>query len=518
MKKVLIGIDIGSTNIKTVIFNENLEILANEANEIDIIYPRQGWTEYDPAKWWMYVKETLKRAMNIAGVEPGIVAGIGVSSLGCTSVPLDREGNHLYNAIPWHDQRAGKEVASLEDECREDIFEACGNIPTVLSSTPHIMWLKNNEAEVYRKMYKYTEASGFIVQKLTGKFVLDHSMASALDFGINIDNLAYDENLIKKIGLDIEKYPVLHDNRESVGILSQSVADEIGLIDSIPVYLGGLDIVTATVAVGAVDSGQGFYSMGSASNMMIVADKDAKSPYLTSLLHVINPEKKLLFGSQAAIGFSFKWFSEQFCKQEKLAAELLEQDINVFEIMSRKAEKVLPGSGGIIYLPYLFGKFHPIFNPDATGVFFGITATSTRAQMIRAVMEGCTYSMNETIKSAEDIGIHLDEIITSGGPAQSEMWCQIIADVTGKVIKILKTPEATPLGNAIIAGLGENIWDSYEDVITKKVIFKKEYKPNPDNTAIYKDLFGIYKLLDESLLPVFEKMEEFKAGRMIEST
>ncbi len=509
-KNILIGIDIGSTNIKTVIFDENLNILANEANEIDIIYPRPGWTEYDPAKWWLYVMETMERALKKANINPESVAGIGVSSLGCTSVPLDVEGNHLYNAIPWHDHRAGKEVAFLEEECSDDIYQACGNIPTVLSSTPHIMWLKNHEPDVYSKMHKYTEASGFIVQKLTGEFVLDYSMASALDFGLDTNKLVYDENLIKKMGLDMDKYPGLHDNRKQVGGLSVKAAKETGLVEGIPVYLGGLDIVTATVAVGAVKPGQGFYSMGSASNMMIVAEKEAKSPHLTSLVHVINPENKLFFGSQATIGFSLKWFSEQFCQQEKQAAELLDQEINVFEIMSQKAAKVSPGSGGIIFLPYLFGKFHPVFNPDATGVFFGITATTTKAQMIRAVMEGCTYNMYETIKSAEAIGINLDEIITSGGPAQSDLWCQIIADVTGKTIKTLETSEATPLGNAIIAGLGENLWDSYDAVIKKNINFKKIYKPKSSNSSVYGELFELYKQLDNDLQPGFGKLAELK--------
>ena len=187
MKNVLIGIDIGSTNIKTVIFDENFNILANVSEEIDIIFPKPGWTEYDPGEWWKKVKVTLKKGMAAAKIDPKKVLGIGISSLGCCAVPMDKNGSHLYNAIPWSDQRTVKEVEFLEKNCGDLIYSASGNIPTRLSATPHLMWIKNNEPGVYKKTYKYTEASGFIAAKFTGKPVLDYSMASGLDFGFNSD-------------------------------------------------------------------------------------------------------------------------------------------------------------------------------------------------------------------------------------------------------------------------------------------------------------------------------------------
>lgn len=504
-KNAIVGIDLGSTNVKTVIFDQDLNILAHAEREIAMLHPRPGWTEYDPGMWWDYVRDTSRQALRESGLVPGAVAGIGVSSLGCCTVPLDRHGQHLYNAIPWSDQRAMAEVEHLEKCCRDDIYAACGNIPTVLSATPHLMWLKTHEPDIYRRMYRYTEAAGFLVQKLTGLFLLDYSSASALDYGFNTATLRHDASLISKMGLDVDKYPVPHDSRRTAGRLTEKAAGETGFEAGTAVYLGGLDIVTAAVAAGVISPGQVFCSMGSASNLMIVGDREARSPHLTSLLHPMDPQKRLLFGSQPATGFSFQWLSQQLCAQERGEAERDDSGISVFEVMTRKASQVPPGSGGLIFLPFLFGKFHPVFNPAATGVFFGLTATTTRDQMIRAVMEGCTYNMHETIESARALGIQLDEIFVSGGPAQSDLWCQIIADITRATVRTLRTSAASPLGNAILAGLGEGVWDGYETIRQKLVQTRKTYAPDPGCHDRYRECFDLYRQLDRDLQSAYAK-------------
>ncbi len=223
-KDLLMGIDVGSSNIKSVLFDKHCNVLANESDGIEIILPKPGWAEYDPNQWWEHVKATLKRCLLKTNVDPKRIAGIGVSSLGCCVVPLDREGNLVYNAIPWSDLRAFEEVAFLEKKCRQLIFEKSGNIPTGLSATPHLMWLKNKMPQVYKKIYKYLEASGFIVQRLTGAYTLDYSMASALDYGTDVKEFGYSEQLIDLMGLDIEKYAKLHRNTDIAGNVLKEVA------------------------------------------------------------------------------------------------------------------------------------------------------------------------------------------------------------------------------------------------------------------------------------------------------
>lgn len=508
VKNVIIGIDIGSTNIKTVIFDKDFNILANVSEEIDIIFPRPGWTEYDPGEWWKKVKITLKKGLTISKADPKKISGIGISSLGCCAVPLDRDGLHLYNAIPWSDQRTVKEVEFLEKNCRDSIYSASGNIPTRISPTPRLLWIKNNEPEIYKKTFKYTEASGFIGAKFTGKFTLDYSMASGLDFGFNSKKLKFDEDIISSMNLDIEKFPELHPNTEKIGYVSKNVSNELGLIDGIPVYIGGLDILSALLAAGAVSSGQGVYSMGSAANMMFVTNKKATTPYLQTYIHLIDPGKmRILNGTQGSIGYSLKWFKNEFGIPEMEASKLFNNRVDPFQLMDMLAEKVHPGSNGLIYFPFLFGKYHPIFSETVKGIFFNITPMTTRSHFIRAIMEGCTYNMYENIKSAEEIGINLDEIIVSGGPSRSALWCQIISDITDKRIQTIKNPEGSPLGNAMLVSVGEGLFSSFEEVIKKAVIKDKVYEPDATNHKIYTDLFEMYKDFYNACLPVYNKFE-----------
>ncbi len=509
-KDLLIGIDVGSSNIKSVLFDRQFNVLANESDSIDIHLPKPGWTEYDPNDWWEHVRSTVKRCLLKANADPQRIAGIGVSSLGCCVVPLDKEGNCVYNAIPWSDQRAFKEVEFLEKNCKDLIFKKSGNIPTGLSATPHLLWLKNKVPEVYEKIYQYTEASGFIVQRLTGEFALDYSIASGLDYGIDVKNLDYSEELIQAMGLDIQKYARLHKNTEIVGNITKKAAHETGLQEGTPVFLGGLDIITAALAGGAIYPGQGFYSMGSASNMMIITDQDVPSPYLMTIKHVISTDINCVFGSQGAVGFSFKWFAEQFGDIEKIASELFAKNISNFELMSMEASKAAPGSGGLIYLPYLFGKFHPVFDPHCRGVFFGLSPTSTKADFIRSLIEGATFNMYETINSASEAGLTLKEIIASGGPTNSEIWCQVIADITGKKIITIDAPEASALGDAMLAGVGVGLFKDFKTAVDDFIKPKKEYSPDLENHQLYEALFKIYRQVYDSLKGSFIEMAEIK--------
>lgn len=509
-KDLLFGIDVGSSNIKSVLFDKECNVLAREIEGVEIILPKPGWAEYDPDQWWEHVKTTLKRCLLKTKVNPDRIAGVGVSSLGCCVVPLDKAGNHVYNAIPWSDLRAYEEVNFLERHCKDLILKNSGNIPTGLSATPHLMWLKNKMPQVYKKIYKYLEASGFIVQRLTREFTLDFSMASALDYGTDVKAFGYDEKLINLMGLDIEKYAKLHKNKDIVGTVTSESALGTGLTKGTPVFNAGLDIVTAALAGGAIFPGQGFYSMGSASNMMIVTEQVVPSPYLTSIKHIINDDIDLVFGSQGAAGFSIKWFLEQFGDIEKKASELFNRNINPFELLSMEASKSLPGAGGLIYLPYLFGKFHPVFDPFCRGTFVGISPTTKKADFIRAIMEGATFNMYETMESALDAGINLKEIITSGGPTNSDIWCQIIADITGKKIITIDAPEASPLGNAILAGVGTGLFSDFETAVSNLIKEKKNYHPDMKNHALYDELFEVYKNVYASLKDNYKIMAEIK--------
>jgi len=507
-KSILVGIDLGSSNVKTVLFDCELREIASAKEEYNTIIPKPGWSEYDPSEWWKGVIKTFKVALEKSGIEPRNIVGIGVSSLGCCPVPMDKTGNTVYNGIPWSDHRAQHEVDYLKKYCAELIYKKCKNVPTTLNSAPHLMWIKNNEKEVYKKIFKYTEPSGFIVQKFTGDFTMDYSFASSEDFGFDINILNWSEELINAMGLDINIFPKLHHNMDCIGELSEKSSKELNILPGIKIFAGGIDITASTVGVGVINSGQGHYSMGSGANMMVMTDnQEISSPNLLSIFHAKGPELRMLDGVQGSIGYSVRWFRDNFSGLENISSKLLSNSVNSFELMDLEASKTKPGAGGIIYIPYLFGKFHPVLNPNARGIFFGLNSLTTRSQIFRAMLEGCSFDMYQNLNSCKKLGLKVKEIIVSGGPAISSPWCQIMADVSNTKIITVKVSEASPLGNAIIAGIGCGLFKDLDEVRNKFIIEDKIYEPNHKNHELYHELFGIYEQIYQKLLTTFDSLE-----------
>jgi xylulokinase len=506
-KDLLIGIDVGSSNVKTVIYDSNCQLYASETQEYTTILPQPGWTEYAPEDWWDCVKTTIKRALEKSQVNPERVAGIGLSSLACCPVPMDENGKVLYNGIPWSDQRAQAEVDYLINKCEKDIFEASKNKPTIINAIPHLMWIKNHEPGIYRSIYKYSEPSGFLAQRFTGEFTLDYSFASAFEFGFDVRTLDWNQELIKKMGLDVEKYPRVHPNIECIGLVTKRAATETGLVEGIPVYAGGPDTTSGALGAGVLHPGQGYYSAGSGGNIIVLTDnQEVVSPYLISWFHAKGPQLRILDGVQGSIGYSVRWLRDQFCGLEQQASSVLKNSLNAFEIMTAEGLATEPGAGGLIYLPYLFGKFHPIINSNAKGVLFGLSPMTTRAQTIRAIMEGCSYDMYQSLKSSLNLGLNVDEIIITGGPSKSDLWCQIMADVTNRKILTVKVPEASPFGDAILAGVGTGVFSSFEEVAEKHIRVNKIYEPIDKNHDLYEKLFEIYEEIYRSTLGCFDKL------------
>jgi xylulokinase len=507
-KKNLIGIDIGSTNTKVMICNKNCEVLANESEENNIYVNKLDWVEYNPNEWWDRVKRLIKRCMDKTQIKSSSVAGIGISSLGATSVVVDEYGEPVYNAIPWSDGRAKKEVENLK-KYESKILKVSGNIPSLLNITPHIIWYKENNPDIYNKIYKFMEPSGFIGCKLTGKFTLDWTFASGTCFGFDYKKLDYDKNLIKLMGLDIEKFPTLHRNTECIGEITKKAAKETGLEEGIRVFIGGHDVIAAAVGAGVIYPGQGYFSVGSAANLLIMTNKDIVTPYMLSIIHIVGPAVRVLDGVQGSVGFSLKWFRDNLGNLERKISESL-GNLNCYEILTAEAEKAKPGSGGIIYLPFLFGKFHPDFMKDTTSIFFGITSNSTRGQIIRSIMEGTIFNMYENLKTALDLNIKIDEIITNGGPTRCSLWCQIISDITNKKVLTLSSPEGSLFGNIILAGVGSELFESFDDIIERFVVKGRVFEPNEKNHNLYERLFKIYKDISKSLKYSFVNLKNVK--------
>lgn len=508
-EKLLVGIDLGSTAVKSMVINSKGRVIAQASEEYPIYFPQPGWIEYNPEDWWQATKRTLKSCLSKSGVDSNKIAGIGVSGLGCCCVPMDKEGKIIFPALPWSDMRATDEVEFLINNCQEAIHKASGAYPTTLNTMPHLMWIKEKMPHIYSKLHKYTESSGFIIQRLTGEFILDWTSAVFVEYGIDLNTMDYSQELINAMGLDFEKFPRLLPNKEAAGGITRKAAEETGLKEGVPVFCGGNDLPAGAIGGGAIKSGQGFYYAGTGSNTTVLTDKLwTTSPYLLNCLTTNDHKLKMLDGVQGSVGFSLKWFRDNLCQPEKQAADLLGFD--PFELMTAEALKTEPGAGGTIFLPFLFGKFSPVLSPYPKGTFFGINPTTSRSQMIRAIVEGCCFDSYQSMETIMNMGIDVDEIIFVGGPSKSDLWCQAYADVTNRKVITVNSPDASPFGDAITAGVGVGAFDSFEDAVERLITVRKVFTPVEKNNRLYRDLYQVYIDLYNSTLKTFENLASVK--------
>jgi xylulokinase len=218
----------------------------------------------------------------------------------------------------------------------------------------------------------------------------------------------------------------------------------------------------------------------------------------------------MMDGVQGSIGYSLRWFRDNFGGLEQEASEILNKKISDFQILDLEASQTRPGAGGIVYIPYLFGKFHPILNPKAQAGFFGLSPNTTRSHLARAVMEGCCFDMYENFKTLLDIGLKPNEVIVTGGPSKGNTWCQALADVSNTIFKTVIAPEASPFGDAILAGVGSGLFKSFDDVAENAVRVDRVFIPNEKNHRMYEDLFGLYKEIYQSLIKSYDKLSDIR--------
>lgn len=406
MEKFLMGIDIGTSACKVAVFNTDGNVLAQSTYGYNVFYPDYGFAEQNPLEWWKAVCIAVKNIFDSGKVHSGHIAGIGVSGQGWSAIPVDNEGNVLYNTPIWMDTRASdicKEVTEKIGNGR--IFEVSGNPFKPTYSMPKILWFKKYKPEVFKETSKFLQSNSYIIFKLTGIMTQDISQGYGLHF-FDIKTGEYDTGLCDELGVPGEMIPSIYACHQIVGEVTGEAARATGIRAGTPVVAGGLDAACGTLGTGVLESGQTQEQGGQAGGMSICMDRVRAHPKLILGYHVV-PNLWLLQGGTVGGGGSLKWFGREFSKG--LGRELSKEFgafeagqkksyISIFELMDNEASKINPGSDGLIFLPYMAGERSPIWDENALGVFFGVEYNKTRAHMIRSVMEGCAYASSITLK------------------------------------------------------------------------------------------------------------------------
>ena len=483
MKQQLLGIDIGTSACKVAVFDEDGKVLAQANRPYRVYYPQNGWAEQNPEEWWEAICDAVREALSEESVSAEQIKGIGVDGQSWSAIPVDENGSVLHNTPIWMDTRARHLCEKVKKEIGADeIFRVAGNdfLPSYV--TPKLLWFKEERPEVFQKTHKFLQSNSYIVMKLTGEMSQEYSQCYGIHF-FHMEKLSYDMALAEKMGLSPDMMPKLYGCDEIVGSVTEEAAKKTGLKAGTPVVAGGLDAACGALGAGVYRPGETQEQGGQAGGMSICTDKALSHKALILGTHVV-PGLWLLQGGTVGGGGALKWF------RQELGGGMS------FDELTAEAAEAPPGSDGVLFLPYMAGERSPIWNPDAKGVFYGLSFDKTRGHLIRSVLEGVAFSLEHNLRTAAETGIHVN---TMGGASNSVLWTQIKADVTGKTIRVPSSDTATTLGAAILAGVGCGVYGSYGEAVNRTIRMTRVQEPNPENKAVYDRSMERYLRLYEDL-------------------
>ncbi|MDR0963928.1 MAG: xylulokinase [Clostridium sp.] len=478
----LLGIDIGTSSCKVAAFHENGHVLTSASASYAVSYPALGYAEQRAEIWWDAACQAMNDLWKM--VSPSSIHAVGVAGQGWSPVLLDKNGDVLAPTPLWLDTRATQMCDTWHEQgLEEKLFSVCGNPLQPGYVTPKLLWFKKHHPDMYTRISMVLQSNGYLTYRLTGALVQDHCNAYGWHF-YDSQKDAWNTELCREMDLDPAFLPPLVPCSSIVGKVTTAAARQTGLLDGTPVVAGGLDAACGTFGAGVVLPGQTQEQGGQAGGMSICQDVFTADPRLILSRHVL-PDLWLLQGGTTGGGGVMRWLSA--CFQE--SPRQLDQE----------AESVPPGSDGLIFLPYMAGERSPIWDPNAKGVFYGLDFGKSRGYIVRAALEGVAYSLRHNLEAAKDAGASVGTLFATGGSANSRLWTQMKADVTGHSIRVPASDTATTHGAAMLAGLGIGVYADGVEAVKQTVQFRQDYTPNTTRKEIYDEGYDAYLALSDTL-------------------
>lgn len=498
----MLSVDIGTESGRAALLTLDGEMVASSSREYPLYCRKAEWAEQDPDDWWNATVENIRTIL--AKVNNPKVLGIAIGGQMHAPVPVDKSGNLLSNRVLlWCDKRSNYLCEDLRKRYNEaEGLKITGNAIVPSWTGFKIQWIKENTPDTYQKTYKFLTCEGYLNLRLTGEMYTDYSEASAT-YLFDARKKNWSEELVKLLGLDMDKLPPIVEASKVIGKVTAEAAKLTGLKEGTPVVAGGGDMMCLLLGAGIAKFGQACDITGTAADVSVFVEEPLYDPRLMHIHHVVPGGGWISFGILDAGGGSFKWFKDVFCSKE--LAEAKTRGISIYRLLDEKANEIPIGSEKLVFFPYLMGE-RTLGSSNSRGVFFGLTPRHEIAHCIRAIMEGVTFDLNQSLEIIVDKNIQIDDIRTIGGGARSDLWCEIKADIYGKTIKTLTNFEGGVVGGAILAGLGVGVYKNVNEAAEKIIKFDKTYDVNKENKEVYKKLYGFYKELHDAMQIYYNKL------------
>jgi xylulokinase len=481
--KYYLGVDIGTYESKGVLVDETGRIVVSAAKPHKMIVPEPGWAEHRPREdWWDDFTFISQKLLAESRIAPASVRAIATSAIGPCMLPVDADGEPLMNAVLYGvDGRAHREIADLTGAIGADtLLERCGNTLTTQSIGPKILWLKRNRPEIFKRTAKVMTSTSFLVQRLTGKFVIDHYSAANSTPLYLAEERNWSDALTRDI-IELERLPDLVWTTDVVGGVTKRAAAETGLAEGTPVIAGTIDAAAEAVSVGVLNSGDMMLMYGSTIFIIMITERrvrDGRLWYAPWLL----PGKHASMSGLSTSGTLSHWFREQFARE-------LEPATAVAALLA-EAETSPPGAKGLVLLPYFSGERTPIHDPHAKGVLFGLNLTHTRADVYRAIFEGIAYGTAHIFDTYRETGQDPKAIYSVGGGTKNRLWAQATSDVSGRKQVVREKTIGASYGDAFLAALALGDVEAGDIGLWNPVA--TEFVPNPELHGLYKRQYDVF--------------------------
>jgi xylulokinase len=501
----LLGIDIGTSGTKVLAIDENGMVAATASAEYPLSTPRPLWAEQRAEDWW---EATCACCREITQkISPDDIAGIGLSGQMHGLVMLDEQHDVLRPAILWCDQRTQQQCDYITETVglQTLIAETCNPVLTGFTA-PKIIWARDNEPEIYDRARMHLLPKDYIRFQLTGEFATEVSDASGTSL-LNVPERRWSDVVCQKLQIDLSHLPKVYESWEVSGVVSPRGAEATGLKAGTPVVGGGGDQAAGAVGNGIVQSGIISVASGTSGVVFAFADKPTVDPALRvhTFCHAV-PNKWHVMGVMLSAGGSLRWYRDALAQGEKEIAAQMGTD--PYDLITKQAETVAAGSEGLVFLPYLTGERTPHPDPHARGAFVGLTLRHGKAHLARAVMEGVSFGLRDSLEILKSMNVSIGNVRASGGGARSDVWRQIQADVFGFPLSTIGIDEGPALGVALLAGVGAGIYNSVEEACSTVVKVSGTTPVISENAALYEKQYQVYRALYPALKDSFAALGE----------
>ena len=501
----LIGLDVGTTGCKVLLINPAGEVIASATEEYPMYTPRPLWAEQNPEDWWRAAQACFRALL--AHLRPDQIKGIGLTGQMHGLVLLDKAGQVLRPCIMWNDQRTAAQCYAMTEKVGADrLLRIAGNPALPGFTAPKILWVKEHEPQVYAKTAHVLLPKDYIRYRLTGELATEVSDAAGTIL-LDVGKRQWSEEILRDLDVPRDWMPAVHESPVITGKVSKAAATATGLREGTPIVGGGGDQAAGAVGSGIVKAGIVSVTVGTSGVVFAHTDNLMVEPQgrLHAFCHAV-PGAWHVMGVTLAAGGSLRWFRDTLGHPERAVAELT--GVDPYFVLMAEAAKAPAGSEGLLFLPYLSGERTPYPDPNAKGVFCGLTVRHAKPHLVRAVMEGVTYSLRDCVELIKGMGLSIGQVRASGGGARSELWRQILAEVFDVELVTLTSTEGAPYGAALLAGVGTGVYANVPEACENTLHVATLVEPDPQRAQIYEDYYQIYRQMYGTLKPRFDEISK----------